>query len=528
MRLIHKMGLFLCLIIGVGLLLSAHALAAPPSSPATSGPLKTAGANGQTVTCSSYNDAKGAVLGTVIPCLSHTIEEGTIRMAAEMSRFLLPAFWAFVTLAIVFQGILAAQGERHLGPRIFLFIVKLTFIVFFVNNLGGMIPDIFDVMKEGEDIMAGALLPIDANHGFHCDFQAYLPSDRPGHILWAEMDCALGKIMGFALGDASSDKPSMILAASVLGLLGGFFFGGTFGFAVFFAAIGFLWSLLSFVVRTGFAFANAYLVIALYVIISPLFIPLALLRATAQYFQNWLKGLIGAMLTPVIVTAYSLFALLVFDGLLFKDGSDGGEKSMLYQLLDYDRIQASQRHARTEQLGTVLNDQLSAAAHNKFSEQEGEGAYSVRNRNALLPANVGASNIEVQVPNFEIERARLEGLDENALNKERAIYTQLLVDFAKLFILGLIILNGWTMVEGLIRILAGNSASSRLIGTVGTTERNIQSAFAGAKNAILTDVRKVGEGQESSPGGLAGTDFLARLPQSLQAGATSFLGGISR
>jgi type IV secretory pathway VirB6-like protein len=501
-----------------------------PSSPASTASVQTIDAGGNRVTCSSFNDAKGALMGKIIPCLARTIEDATTRMAAEMSSFMRPTMFAFITLVIIFQGVMALKGERFTGPSTFLLILKIGLVIMFANSLGGYIPDVFAVMRAGEDIMAGALIPDAQNSGFHCDFWNYLPSDRPGHLLWAEFDCTLGKIMGFAVGDASTGKPSMILAASTLGLLGGFFFGGTFGFAVFFTAIGFIWSLLAFVVRSGFAYANAYLMAALYILISPIFIPLALLKVTTQYFQNWLRGFMAALILPVIVTAYAIFALLVFDNLLFKDGSDGGEKSVLYQLLDYEQIKQAQRHAKTTNLGTLLNDQQALAEFRELEGQDGAGALVTKDRDVNNPALFGANKVQIQMPNFEMERTRLEGLDETALDFEKKAYTKLLIDFAKLFVLGLIILQGWKDIMGKIVVLTGSGAASQTISAVSRQERNFQSAIQNARAQADGVMRAPGDapGDVSTPSGVAGTAFIERLPGALQAGAGAFLGGISR
>lgn len=496
----------------------------PPSSQGSSGSITTIGGR----SCSSFNDAEGALFGTIIPCLSNTIEIAAEGMASAMVVYMRPIFYSFLTLVLVLHGVTAAQGEGQIGPRTLLLLVKITAVFSFVEGLGGFMPelihvsDIYDVMKETEDIMAHALLGGGGSQSFACDYTAYLPSGRPGHILWAEMDCALGKIMGFALS-GSNGQPSMVLAASVLGMLGGFFFGGTFGLAVFFAAVGFIISLLSFVVRVGFAYINAYMVVALYVIISPIFIPLALMRSTTQYFQNWTKGLVGAIITPVVVTAYSVFALLIFDQMLFR------EDSALKEMMTYSNIVEAQRAAKTVDCGTYINDQVAQSNRLNIPGQAQGGAMVTRDRNPLVASLTGVTNCEVQVTNLEVARARLSGMPEDAVQKEKTIYTQLMIDLAKLFILALIVTSGWKQISQVLLVLSGSSVAPMALGSVSRMERNVESSYANARKAMNEQMMAAGkDGDEMGSAGAAGATFVDRLLPTMGTGAKTFIEGVGR
>lgn len=519
------------LVVGIFVAIGDTAFAQePPSSAGSSGDIAYSYNGGTPRYCSDFNDAEGALFGKIVPCLSNSIGLAARDMTRAMVDYFRPIFYAFLTLVIVLHGVTAAQGEGQIGPRTFLLLVKIAAVVAFVEALGGYMPelvnvaDAYAIMHGTEDIMAGALLPSETHRGFSCNWGEYMPSNRDGHILWAEMDCALAKIMGFAAG--SDGQPSMVLAASVLGMMTGFFFGGTFGIAVFFAAVGFLISLLSLVVRVGFAYMNAYMVVAMYVIISPIFIPLVLMRATTQYFQNWVKGLLGAMLTPVVVTAYSLFALLIFDKMLFQPNS------MIQQLFNYSHIVDAQRSARTVSCGTIANDQVSRDKRTSASDpayQQGGGALAADMRDPLMAAMTGVTKCEVQVTNLEVARAKLQGMTGDAALDEKRIFTQLMIDLAKMFILALIVTSGWKSVSQILLVLTGSSVGPMTIGAITPLERSISNSGSRAHAAMNQEMQADGKnGEEMGPGGAAGSAFVDRLLPTIAAGGKSFIEGVGR
>lgn len=496
-----------------------------PSSPGRTAPLK----------CSSYNDAegeiipnlKGAAFGSIVPCVARTVEVTSQRITTGMVNYFRPIFYAFLTLVLVLHGVTAVQGEGQMGPRTFLLLVKITAVVYFVEALGGNVPDlitiadIFSIMDGTADIMADAILPTSSGRGFSCDWQQFMSSNGSSNILWAQMDCALGKVLGFAMG--SNDEPSMVLAASIFGLLGGFFFGGTFGLAVFFAAVGFLISLLSFVVRVGFAYLNAYFLIGLYVIFAPLFIPLVLMRSTTQYFDNWIRGVIGAVMMPIIVTTYSLFALLIIDKVLFSD------TSILKELMDYQYIADAQRDRKSTNLGTFIGDNIALSQRQNLQQQEGAGAYATQNRDPVNPAGFAGANIKLQLPNLEIARARISGMPEDTVAREKAIYTKLLVDLTKMLIVCFVVVTGWKTVAQLMAVLTSSGAGGQALGAVSPSERALQKSVSESRAAMNQVMRNKSEdGKEMGPGGAAGSEFIERLLPTISEGTKTLITGVTR
>ncbi len=494
----------------------------PPSSPGRSAPLN----------CARFNDSvgqvfpnlKGAAFGVIVPCISRVLETAGTDMTAAMVDYMRPIFYSFLVLVIVLQGITAVQGEGQMGPRTMLLLLKIAAVAYFVEAFGGNVPnlitiaDIFDIMDSTADIMATAMLPAGGSQGFTCEWQQYMPSNpRPSSILWAQMDCALGKVLGFAMGQ--NGQPNMILATSVLGMLGGFFFGGTFGVTVFFMGVGFIISLLLFVIRVGFAYLNAYFLATIYLIISPIFIPLALIRQTTQYFQNWTRGMVGAVMMPVIVTTYSIFALLVFDKILFTPNST------LHQLMDYRIIQDSLGTAKTIDCGTALSNAQGYSRVRGVEQQQGQGALATANRNPTL-GTFDNGACKVQVVNLELARSRLEMPDGEA-SREKAIYTRLLVDLTKMMLVCFVMISGWRTVQSVMTVLTESGAAT---APIANADQAIQSRAQAAENNMkgVFNVQPK-EGEQSGPGGLAGTAFIEQLPTALAEGAKTFvLGGSNR
>jgi len=162
-------------------------------------------------------------------------------------------------------------------------------------------------------------------------------------LIWKQMDCVLGKLYGFTTGQhtnadaAGSAQPhNMFLAASILGLAGGFFFSGTLGITIFFACMGVLFAVFLMVLRTAISFVNGYLLVCVMLIIAPFFLPLVFMKITSNYFEKWWQTILGSMLMPVLVTAYAMFALLLYDKALF------APDALVNKLFDYNLIKDAQ------------------------------------------------------------------------------------------------------------------------------------------------------------------------------------------
>jgi hypothetical protein len=510
-------GLLVILCASLVLWASSAQQASAAGSPGRSGPIMTAGGGN----CDKYSNSNSALLGKIIPCLAFTIEDATIKMARGFSNLIRPIFYAFLTLVVTFFGVKLLQGEQDLQKQAILLALKIGFVVVFINNFAGLTPYVYDVMKEGQEIVASAIAPTAIaagnigivnvkvtmnNDTVHCDINKYDPGGAGG-VIWAQMDCLLGKIMGFTVGQ--NGGPNMLLAASALGMLGGVLFGGTFGFAVFFAMIGFIFSLFSFVLKTAFAFINGYILAGIYIIISPLFIPLALLKVTNSYFESWWKGLLAALLMPVMVTGYAVFAMQVYDRMLL------APDSMMVQLFDHEIFKDAARNCTPRPLlgGSQTNDAVS---------EQAQGAQAIGNG---LSNIVGFSNPTACTPNYEWGRLSQTG------DSDKKVFVELMLEAAKLLILAMIMGQGLERLTSSISQITGKSSSSAVLSPQAGMERNI----VGSVDQARTDMNRVMNARpeasdpnasQMGPAGATGALFVSRLPDALKAGGSGFLDGL--
>ncbi len=131
---------------------------------------------------------------------------------------------------------------------------------------------------------------------------------------WDNLDCHIAYYLGFlSAGDIARDV-TMVLAVFFTGFFA-LIFSGQLVFAVFSIVIGIL--LLSIIVF----FVNTYLIsligAAILSFLSPLFVPLCLLKVTKGYFDLWLKLLLSFALQPVVITAFVAIMCTTLDQIIY-------------------------------------------------------------------------------------------------------------------------------------------------------------------------------------------------------------------
>lgn len=225
---------------------AAQPFSTDPAGATSQGDLQTAGTSpdGARRSCADIPEARGGfLLGRIIPCLTKTIETGASKFSRAMIAWLMPTFYAFLTFIIVIFGVQVLQNEGQLQARAFVLLLKIGFALTLLAIIpgdettgeGGLIGLSYSIMAETQASVMSALGPDDTS--MHCPMEHFGDANTP--MIWAQMDCLLSKFYGFAVGAPGPDgeaKPSMLLASSILGMLGGFFFSSTFGAALFFAS----------------------------------------------------------------------------------------------------------------------------------------------------------------------------------------------------------------------------------------------------------------------------------------------------
>lgn len=451
--------------------LGGSATAAPTGTPANRS-LETISADGRITRCVEVREAKaGVLMGYIMPCMTKTIESATITFSKKMIEWLKPTVLIFITLVITLFGVKVVQSS---GPDIykegFLLLIKIGFVFALMDAIPKAVPSVYGIIRSSQEIVTSVV----GTDGIKCDIAKYRDGSTP--LLWAQMDCLVGKLYGFTTGqpDSSGNKqPNMLLAASVLGVMGGIFFGGSFGVALFFVLVGVLWSILQLVLKVALAFINGYLIVCLMLIISPLFLPLILLRATAQFFDQWWKLMLGGVLLPIIVTAYAMFAMLMYDRLLFSD------TALIKDLFDYDKVKQAQdapRQPCNKQVSGLTGpsgDELKKIMDNPF----------MQNFSNVLSS--GSNNLcaGLAVPTFELGK-----VDSPEFKEGKEAFTKLFKTAIKLLIMAILIEEGLKTLTNNIRTLVPSSAPTSSLSATSKFEQEFQQRTSAAKSTLTKEL----------------------------------------
>lgn len=465
-----------------------------PGNSARSGDLEAKGPTGVAKKCSEY----GVLTGAIIPCIMYTVETTGKVYAEKFAAMMMPAVMAFLTLAITFFGLKLLQGEGQIGPKALLFLLKIAFVVGFLQLMPSLIAPVHSIMRESSEILAGVL----AKPGkFSCDYAAYL---KPGgELIWAQMDCVVGKLFGFMVADPTKE-PNMLLAASGLGLLGGFLAGGTFGMFVFFALLGVLFTLFNFVVKTLLGYLNGFLIATLLIIISPLFLPLALLQPTAQYFDKWWKGIVAAMLMPVLITGYVVLALMLYDHVLLRDGS------ILKQIFDPDFMQQFQVMNNQRCVDSPVNSPtISAETSVASGNTSDEARHALVSANPIFQTNTGQGGTCFEVNDIQMHADQLEEL-----------FIQLMI----LIVVVAVVEEGFRVVQQSVRNITGSSMVSAALDAVSSMEKKTEAAMQGFKQGMY----QAKDDQGRNIGDLRGADFLGSVRHGFGGGIQGFMAQMRR
>lgn len=510
----------------------AHAQTTPSSptpagTPSNFNP-ETVGANGQRIACSSLPEAKdGIFLGKIVPCILRTIETSAVSFSEQFIARMQPLFFAFLTFVIVMFGLKVLQNEGQIQAEAFKLLLKIGIAMSVLAAIPTqLIPAAYGVMNEGQSIVMSTL---GSDSSVQCDVSASQGTGTP--LIWQQADCILGKLYGFTTGTGPNGEktPNMLLASSIFGMLGGFFFGGSFGVALFFLCVGVLFNMFMLVARIVLSFVNAYLFIAIYMIIAPLFLPLMFLRVTNDYFVKWTNGIIAAIMLPTLIAAYVVLALGMYDAMLFSDNAS------IKKLFDYPTV------AKGMDLPKQACDQQLTNEPNFRALATGQGESQLYNspflQNLLNPMLSGANNLcgGLKLPVFNITET------DEKFTSEKAAFTQLFFDMFKVLVMGWLLTRGFQSVQDVIRLMIGSASVVNSLDTGGTAEARLKEGINGAKSSFQESLQfKDKQNKNDANENLTGAAFVERMlsgrplreaigsPSGSKGPGKGFLGGITR
>jgi type IV secretory pathway VirB6-like protein len=494
----------------------------------TTAELSTVDADGGTIACTDIPVRKpdgsmatlgeAALLGKIMPCLAFTIQSSTIRFTKEMVDLFQPIMYSFLALVVVLYGIRVLQNEPEIYKQGFLLVVQITLVVAILNDLGSvnsitnvpgesyLIPAVYQIMNETLTIVTASIGTTEVT----CDIAKY--ANESSLVLWQVMDCVTGKLFGFAMPEPGANgKAGMLLQSSMFGLATGFLFGGAWGVAIFFGLIGVLVSLFMMIVRTAAVFISSYLTICFMIILSPLLMPLVFLKGTHAYFNKFWGIIISAFITPIILTAYVMFALIIYDKMLFAVADPSAtpprEAAILTKLFEVDVVKSALESSRTLFDMKVTGDADEAIGGRDVAAADKRAA--MRNplmQNPIMGALSGATGIT-----FRADAVNMAKLGED-FNKGKESIKRMFNELATLIILAWLINEGLKVIPQITSQLTIASASlgmaaRSLSSKTDEVMASLDKAKAGATASYVT---KDSEGRPN--GTMSGADFIRQTP----------------
>lgn len=508
---------------------------APSGSPSTAD-LQTTDPNGNPVSCENIPEVQGGkLLGKIVPCMIRTIENSTIKFAAEMVDTLRPLLYTFLLLVVTLFGLRMLSQEPQIHKQGFLLLVKIAIVAIVLNDLGNIqaydgsggggkiIPAVYAVMSESQKIVAGA---IDTTN-LTCNVDDFAGPNTPR--IWAMMDCVMGKLWGFTTGtDPNTGQPTtnMLLVSSFFGLMTGFFFSGAWGVTIFLGMVGTLFTIFMMVVRTAIAFITSYLTVCLLLILSPLLLPLGFLKVTTSYFDSTWRIILAAFLTPVIITAYSMFSLILYDKVLFSPTAP------IQTIFDYDNIKEALQPPRPACSHPVTNNPyaLRFGTNTPSDADLSQRFVSPFLRNTVVPTLSGANDPCGPLTITPLDADKINGLipakGPNADADRRDAMRRILEQLLGLFIIAYLIHEGLMSLPTLIyQIVGKRSASASVEAVIGDgtkIQERSKEVYQNAINAFS------GQNEDGSLRQKSGAEFLRDLPSDITRASQDIISSITR
>lgn len=513
--------LLLCFSVAAIMPMEAYAQAAPSEAPEGS-PSK-AVLETTIGSCENIPEVQGGkLLGKIVPCMISTIESATIDFAAEMVDTLRPLLYTFLLLVVVLFGVRMLSQEPQIHKQGFLLLVKIAIIAIILNDLGNtqaydgsagggkLIPAVYDIMNESQKIVAGAISTTNVT----CEIDKFAGPNTPK--VWAMMDCVMSKLWGFTTGtdpNTGQSTTNMLLVSSFFGMMTGFFFSGAWGVTIFLGMLGTLFTIFMMVVRTALGFVTSYLTICLMLILSPLLLPLAFLKVTTAYFDSTWRIILAAFLTPIIITAYSMFSMILYDKVLFN------ENAPIQTLFKYENIKEALQPAKPACGATVTNNPYALRFdNNNPSDADLKKTFGIPFlKNTIMPTLTGGNEPCGPLKITPLDEDKIKGFipasGPNADADRREAFRKIIEQLLSLFIIAYLIQEGLQALPTLIyQIVGKRSASSALEAVVGDGTKIQQRTKEIYEKSVAAFS---GENEDGSLRPKSGAEFLKDLPSDI-------------
>jgi hypothetical protein len=224
------------------------------------------------------------------------------QMTNQYSAVVQAATLAFITLVVTLFGVQILTQEADMKKDGFTLLFKIGVVWLMMDNFGGFIPDVFGILTELSALVSGVMSSTMGGIGS----SPYLNcSGFEGEIPWRYYDCMLGALFGFA--------PDAFVGTSLIAAVPAALQSGQFGVMIFMAGVAAFLYVLRLIIRATYVYLMAIVALSFMIVVSPLFIPLLLMKKTESYFSRWLHAFMSLIGQPVMALAFMAFAVAVLD-----------------------------------------------------------------------------------------------------------------------------------------------------------------------------------------------------------------------
>lgn len=322
----------------------------------------------------NYSQSIFNFTGSSIECVSSTLKSifftinqcpsnpesflTSIKAFAQFQKALQQGVGALLILYVMFFGFKVILNQDSFSLEMVVkFVIKFVLVLYFSVGIGSYFNSQGQKQMHNGVVEWGLPLATQAMNDFAqmtlqaagarslCSFDpASYPPGAQGYSLWDIVDCRIGAYLGvksvYNLGGILTNRNFREINNPQYGnnipismgphKLNVHSSSPEFGFIYIFflLLIGGNWltiiSIATFLtiffsILVGFISMYVICLITLYVFayISPIFIPLALFEKTSQYYDSWLKAVIGSILQPMIFAGFVGLMITMYDDILF-------------------------------------------------------------------------------------------------------------------------------------------------------------------------------------------------------------------
>ncbi|MFZ4124491.1 MAG: type IV secretion system protein [Rickettsiales bacterium] len=266
--------------------------------------------NGMVAQCDEYD----GIANRIVMCVRDTLENASEAFFEQFTPMLTGIVMGFLTLTVIFYGVMLAGGMvENVARDTMVMLIKLSFVVYFVQNTDMLYHWVVDSM----DALSASMFSFsNINHPTASGCM------EGQDTIWQRLDCLMDTTFGIDMGEGGTETTNIKLtgvglARGLFAFFGSAIFSSVPGFIIGIIGLGFLYTMLFFLVKVVFVFLMSYIGILFMMLIGPLFIPLVMFRQTKQYFDNWVGLVVSFALQPVIVVTFVSFACAALDVTVF-------------------------------------------------------------------------------------------------------------------------------------------------------------------------------------------------------------------